>query len=116
MDFFKDEEEIDFNDFVIDFNALSIDTTIKTTLTNECSGNPQDKDTDVEKSIEIHDQLRIHQEIVIVGVKNSKYNCYKGYIGYIKNIRQDKITVCLNAILDKNNIIFPIDHVRKLDS
>ncbi len=116
MDFFKNSDEIDFNEFVIDFNSLSLDTPEKEKHEREIYEKEKHEKEKHEREKHERETLRLHQEIIVVGIKNSKYNCYKGYIGYIKHIREDTVTVCLDAILDKGDFILPKEHVRKFDN
>lgn len=56
--------------------------------------------------------LKIGTFIKIVHYKNSPYNVYKGYIGEIKDIKQNSNTAVINlhAINENRSIILPIDH------
>lgn len=56
--------------------------------------------------------LKIGTFVKIIHYKNSLYNVYKGYIGEIKDFKQNSNTAVINlhAINENRSIILPIDH------
>lgn len=66
----------------------------------------------------VYKDIRVGEMIKVVRMEGGMFNCYKGYIGEVKDYKrgQDSALVVLNAINSPKLLRMPLDHFIKLQS
>ena len=109
----NDKIKDNLNDKVKDNLKDDLNNKVKDNKDNSKDSNKDSsKDNCIKKK---HEFYKRGDRIIIVYLKDSKLNCYKGYVGCILKYKFDEAEIILDTILSNHGIAFPIDHFIKFE-
>ena len=103
MDFFK----------FIENDTIKVNNNNNNNNNNNINNN-NNNNNKTEINLDTNCFLKINDRVRIIHKNNSRYNVYKGYIGEIKKIFNNKYNITLIATSSEISIVVPRDHFIKL--